>query len=148
PKAPFGSPVNDTNHFIASISQNMPPAPSIQYAPWILEAEVTKSNIMEALVGEAGTNARCLGWSIGTVALIKTSLNNSNARSPPIPCSVMVSPTKALNSSSDFGCPNSGETVVILFKTYFMTSRVISTLSMSISYINTTLDKGSLLNRF
>src|SRR5690606_21692766 len=72
PKAPFGSPVNDTNHFIASISQNMPPAPSIQYAPWILEAEVTKSNIMEALVGEAGTNARCLGWSIGTVALIKT----------------------------------------------------------------------------
>src|SRR5690606_40084203 len=60
----------------------------------------------------------------------------------------MVSPTKALNSSSDLGCHSSGDTEVILFKTYFMTSRVISTLSMSISYINTILSKGSLLNCF
>ena len=58
PNAPCGNPVKDTIHFMASFSQKIPPAPSIQYAPWILEAEVTKSNKMDALVGAAGTNAK------------------------------------------------------------------------------------------
>ena len=33
PNAGSGIPVKDTSHFIASISQKIPPAPSIQYDP-------------------------------------------------------------------------------------------------------------------
>src|SRR5690554_2881040 len=131
PKAVSGNPVKDTNHSIARFSQNIAPAPSIQYAPWIEEAEVIKSNKIDALVGEAGTKAKFFGWSTGTVAFTKTSLNREKAFSPPIPFSVIVSPTNANSSSSAFGAPSSGWVSEIRLMVYFITSIVISTRSIS-----------------
>jgi hypothetical protein len=98
----------------------------------MLEAAVTRSKSTDALVGAAGTKAKCLGWSIGMVALTNTSLNNSKAFSPPMPFSFMVSPTNALRASSFMGFPSSGFVFVILPRTYFIMSMVISTTSMSI----------------
>ena len=72
----------------------------------MLEAEVTKSNITAALVGEAGTNAKFLGWSTGTLDFDKCSFHRLNAYSPPTPFVVIVSPTKVFDE-----CGSDGEAI-------------------------------------
>ncbi len=107
PPAVVGNPARSAIHRSAWFSAQMPPAPSIQAAPIVLEAPTTRSKSTEAFVGAAGTKARFAGWSVEIVAGARISAQIRRASSPPMPPGVTVSPASFV-SSSDVIVPSSG----------------------------------------